>query len=349
MRSSSAPKCRYTSWPADGPRHEPAGDQTRPLERTARTRPSTPSRSPSCRGRRTRPPRRPTLRERTPSQTVGGLCLRTPRRRRSPTWTLAGGQAAFYGEPTWSVERGSRSALPLAGSWHPSEEVAMVVTCWSVKGGSGTTVVAASVAVAAARAGRAGCCSSTSPVTPSPRSDWQTRRGKDSGTGSAGRATMAGQMSSAGWSGGSTIGCRCCLGGRAPRSRRERPTRSPTCWRGSPRMVDASSSTRAPPTRIGRPVRPGSFADVPSPRPTALCWSSGAATWRCAAPLALSTCPDGVVVVTEPGRSLTPGDVESVVGAPLVAQVALDPQVARVRRRRAVDDPSGPRRRAVAP
>jgi hypothetical protein len=39
--------------------------------------------------------------------------------------------------------------------------------------------------------------------------------------------------------------------------------------------------------------------------------------------------PSGVVLVTEPGRALDRGDVERVVGAPVRAEVAVDPAVAR--------------------
>ena len=39
--------------------------------------------------------------------------------------------------------------------------------------------------------------------------------------------------------------------------------------------------------------------------------------------------PSGVVLLTEPGRSLTRHDVEDCVGAPIVAEVAVDPLVAR--------------------
>ncbi|MCU1351461.1 MAG: ATPase involved in chromosome partitioning, partial [Acidimicrobiales bacterium] len=39
--------------------------------------------------------------------------------------------------------------------------------------------------------------------------------------------------------------------------------------------------------------------------------------------------PSGVVLVTEPGRSLGRRDVEEVTGAPVVAELALDPAVAR--------------------
>lgn len=39
--------------------------------------------------------------------------------------------------------------------------------------------------------------------------------------------------------------------------------------------------------------------------------------------------PNGVVLVLEPGRALRPADVETAVGAPLVATVSVDPAVAR--------------------
>ena len=39
--------------------------------------------------------------------------------------------------------------------------------------------------------------------------------------------------------------------------------------------------------------------------------------------------PDGVVLVTESGRALNAADVEAVVAAPVVAEVAIDPAVAR--------------------
>jgi MinD-like ATPase involved in chromosome partitioning or flagellar assembly len=39
--------------------------------------------------------------------------------------------------------------------------------------------------------------------------------------------------------------------------------------------------------------------------------------------------PDGVVLVTEPGRALAAADVEAVLTAPVVAEIAIDPAVAR--------------------
>jgi hypothetical protein len=45
--------------------------------------------------------------------------------------------------------------------------------------------------------------------------------------------------------------------------------------------------------------------------------------------VALPLRPSGVVLVNEPGRALGRADIERTVGAPVVAEVALDPQIAR--------------------
>jgi hypothetical protein len=44
---------------------------------------------------------------------------------------------------------------------------------------------------------------------------------------------------------------------------------------------------------------------------------------------ASATTPTGVILVREPGRALTPRDVASTVGAPIVAEIQVDPAVAR--------------------
>ena len=43
----------------------------------------------------------------------------------------------------------------------------------------------------------------------------------------------------------------------------------------------------------------------------------------------LTTPPHGVIVITEPGRALGVHDVESVVGAPVLAEIPFDPAIAR--------------------
>jgi hypothetical protein len=47
------------------------------------------------------------------------------------------------------------------------------------------------------------------------------------------------------------------------------------------------------------------------------------------AAVAQATRPNGIVLVDEPGRSLRRDDVEAALGAPVVAEVLLDPAVAR--------------------
>ena len=43
----------------------------------------------------------------------------------------------------------------------------------------------------------------------------------------------------------------------------------------------------------------------------------------------LTTKPNGIIVITEPGRALGVHDVESVVGAPVLAEIPFDPAIAR--------------------
>jgi hypothetical protein len=45
--------------------------------------------------------------------------------------------------------------------------------------------------------------------------------------------------------------------------------------------------------------------------------------------VALPTSPTGVVLISEPGRSLGVGDVERAVGAPVIAEVPFDPAICR--------------------
>jgi hypothetical protein len=45
--------------------------------------------------------------------------------------------------------------------------------------------------------------------------------------------------------------------------------------------------------------------------------------------VAMSIRPDGIVLVVEPGRSLRAGDVARTLGAPIVATISVDPAVAR--------------------
>ena len=58
----------------------------------------------------------------------------------------------------------------------------MLIACWSVKGGSGTTVVAAALALLLARAGQRWCWPIW-PVMSRPRSGWPSRPDQGSASG----------------------------------------------------------------------------------------------------------------------------------------------------------------------
>jgi hypothetical protein len=215
----------------------------------------------------------------------------------------------------------------------------MVVTCWSVKGGSGTTVVAAAVAVAAYRvtdggvllvdlAGDAVAALGLADEPGDGLQAWLGRRGDAGGPGDAGDRDDAGEL------------------GRLERRVDDRLSVLP--WRSGPKL-SPDAVTRVP-DLLARLVADGRFVviDAGTVDPTGEADPAGHLRRRAIASaersvLVVRCCylalrraaseavrPDAVVVVTEPGRSLTPRDVESVAGAPVVAQVALDPQVARV-------------------
>lgn len=215
----------------------------------------------------------------------------------------------------------------------------MVVTCWSVKGGSGTTVVAASVAVAAARAtdggvllvDLAGDAVAALGLADEPGDGLRGwfGRGRDAGgSGGAGDRDDAGEL------------------GRLERRVDDRLSVLP--WRSGPPL--APEAVERLPDLLARLAADGRFVvvDAGTIDPDGEVDPAGLVRRRAVASadrsvLVTRCCylalrrvaseavrPDAVVVITEPGRSLTPRDVESVTGAPVVAQVALDPQVARV-------------------
>ena len=206
----------------------------------------------------------------------------------------------------------------------------MVVTCWSVKGGSGTTVVAASVAVTAARAleGRvllvdlAGDAASALGLVDEPGEglrDWLGRGRADDGADALARLErrVDDRLSVLPWGSGEAV---------APTSV-ERVPDLLARLAADGRFVVIDAGTVDPGHASGQVelVRQRTIASADRSLLVVRCCYL--ALRRAAR---TSVRPDGVVVVTEPGRSLTPHDVESVVGAPVVAQVSLDPQVARV-------------------
>ncbi len=203
------------------------------------------------------------------------------------------------------------------------------VSCWSVKGGSGTTVVAAAVGVTCAAERTEGV------LLVDLAGDLPAALGLD-GTFVARGARLARREHRR-------------LGRRSrPRSTRWRASRwwstsgSRSCPRGT---ASAAGDARRVPELLARLRADGrtvicdcgnlALDDDPAAVAVAAgatrrCWSPGAATWRSAESPEASVCPTGVVVVTERGRSLRPDDVAEVVGVPVVAEVVHDPQLARV-------------------
>ena len=185
-----------------------------------------------------------------------------------------------------------------------------VTVCWAAKGGSGTTVVAATLALS---------CPTDSLLV-----------------------DLDGELPAVlGLPEPSGQGVADWLGVRRPARRARRPRRlrrphhpadppgcragrpatrpaGPSSWRGWP-PARRRSSTPAP----GRRRSTSLDGDVRSLLVTRACYL--ALRRAVAAPCR----PDGVVLVAEPGRALRAADVERAVGAPVVAAVSHDPAIAR--------------------
>ncbi|MDP9072524.1 MAG: hypothetical protein M3N68_14820 [Actinomycetota bacterium] len=191
----------------------------------------------------------------------------------------------------------------------------MLIACWSVKGGSGTTVVAAALALILARSAAPGTVAvdlaGDLPAVlglPEPTgagvSDWLgagpdvpsdalARLEVDAGQGLRLLPRGAGPLAAAG---GERLASALCGHGRV--------------------VVDCSSGSEP----VGLAVAASASLSLLVLRPCYL-----ALRRALAAPLR----PSGVILVDEPGRSLGRGDVEEVLGVPVRARVAWDPTVAR--------------------
>ena len=196
----------------------------------------------------------------------------------------------------------------------------MLITCWSAKGGSGTTTVACALATLLAARHPAGCllldgCGDAPGALGLPEPDvpglagWLAEAGGVPGP-SAGPAGPEVPVAA-----GVALVPR-GVGALGPPARVE-ALAGALAAEARPVVVDAGvlavDHAELVPLAGGGPVVAGHPGLLPVPaagRP---------------APLR----PSGVVLLAEPGRALTRADVAEVVGVPVVAEVALDPAVAR--------------------
>jgi MinD-like ATPase involved in chromosome partitioning or flagellar assembly len=192
----------------------------------------------------------------------------------------------------------------------------MLVACWSSKGGSGTTVVAASLALLlAAREPNGAVLADLA--------------------GDAPAALGLPEPDSPGLAGWLSAGASVPADALARLEQRAAPGLALLPRGAGPLAGDRADVLAALLTADARPVVADCGAE---PDGVALAIAAGATrsvlvTRACFLALrrALSAPlrPSEVVLLTEPGRSLTRLDVEDCIGAPVIAEVAVDPAVAR--------------------
>lgn len=196
----------------------------------------------------------------------------------------------------------------------------MLTACWSVKGGSGTTVVAASLVLALAGAGRAVVAAdfagdlALALGAPARResgvSDWLAAGPSVPGDSLARIAeevapgvTLVGAGSDA----AVVAGADASAGARLAEGLRALRVGAPVvadCGRMAPGAVSAFVESADRSLLVVRPCYLALSRAVKAPRPTA------------------------VVLVTERRRALSARDVEDVLGVPVVAEIAWDPEIA---------------------
>jgi MinD-like ATPase involved in chromosome partitioning or flagellar assembly len=192
----------------------------------------------------------------------------------------------------------------------------MLVACWSSKGGAGTTVVAATLAVLLARRAPSGALI----------------------------ADLAGDVPAAlglAEPAGPGLADWLAAGDDVPADalhRLEQPAGDGLSLlvRGQGALLEGRAEVLA--SLLGTDARPVVADCGTDPAGAALSVAAGATrsilvTRPCFLSLrramAVALRPSEVVLLAEPGRALTRADVEDCVGAPVVAEVAVDPQVAR--------------------
>jgi MinD-like ATPase involved in chromosome partitioning or flagellar assembly len=192
----------------------------------------------------------------------------------------------------------------------------MLVACWSAKGGAGTTVVATSLALVLARRHGAGAVLADL-------------------AGDAPAALGLAEPSSPGLAGWLAAGPEVPADALARLEEDAAPGLALLPRGAGPLAAERSDVLAALLMADARPVVADCGAD---PDGTALTIAAGATrsvlvTRACFLALRRAVVaplrPSEIVLVTEPGRSLTRLDVEDCLGAPVVAEVAVDPAVAR--------------------
>ncbi len=192
----------------------------------------------------------------------------------------------------------------------------MLVACWSSKGGAGTTVVAATLAVLLARRSPQGALIAdlagdvpaalglADPAGPG-IADWLAA-GPDVPTDALGRLEQP-----------AADGLAVLPRGQGALDDQRAEVLS-ALLAADDRPVIADCGTG--PTGVALTLAAGATRSILVTRPCFLSLRRAMAT-----PLR----PSEVVLLSEPGRALTRADVEDCIGAPVVTEVAVDPQVAR--------------------
>jgi hypothetical protein len=200
----------------------------------------------------------------------------------------------------------------------------MFISCWSVKGGSGTTVIAASLALAFARTGSAGSVlvdlgGDAAAVLGVPEPD---------GPGVSDWLAAGRSVPGDGWSRlevATGAGVALVPRGRGPLDRTDRAEVLAGLLAADHRPVVVDCGVL--------PAGPGPRPDSAATVLASLATRSLLVTRACYVALRrASGCPfrpSGVVVVREEGRALQADDIAAVVGAEVWAEVQVDPAVAR--------------------
>jgi hypothetical protein len=199
----------------------------------------------------------------------------------------------------------------------------MVVSCWSAKGGSGTTVVAVAMAALLGRRSEDGSLlvdldGDCPTVLGVPESDGPGVTDWLGASASVPDAAVARLERSV-----------------APSIRLvHRGRRAPCCAERAERLMDLLAADPRPVViDVGRVVDGGSEADEVRRMVAISAKVSLLVTRACylslRRSLALSWRPTGVVLVEEDSRALGRADVEDVLGVPVVASIAIDPVIAR--------------------